>query len=118
MIVSGNEVKEDKKVSADVCIVGSGAGGAVLAMKLSDSGKNVVVLEKGGHYEKENFDQREADMIPKLWKNSGLQFSRDFSFHFQAIHPSNASCTSNRARIKACFIPERSNRSAPSPQAH
>ena len=45
------------------------------ATKLAESGKSVVVLEKGGYYDGESMNQREADMIPLLWKNAGANFT-------------------------------------------
>ncbi|MFN0062931.1 MAG: GMC family oxidoreductase [Myxococcaceae bacterium] len=39
----------------DVVIVGSGAGGAPMALTLGRAGFKVVVLEKGAHYKKEDF---------------------------------------------------------------
>lgn len=43
----------------DVCIVGSGAGGAPLAYELSNAGFKVIVLEKGKHYKEEDFTKDE-----------------------------------------------------------
>lgn len=63
----------------DVCVIGSGAGGAVVAKKLCDLGLSVVMLEKGGYYEGEDMNQRDKDMIPLLWKNSGANFNDDLS---------------------------------------
>jgi choline dehydrogenase-like flavoprotein len=59
----------------DICIMGSGAAGAVLAKELVESGKRVVLLEKGGYYEGKDMNQREADMMPLLWKNAGFNFN-------------------------------------------
>src|SRR6202030_1892054 len=42
-------------MDADVCIVGSGAGGAAIAAKLSARGQRVVILEAGGHYNSADF---------------------------------------------------------------
>jgi choline dehydrogenase-like flavoprotein len=39
----------------DVCIVGSGAGGAPVAYELAKNGQKVLVLEKGPHYTREDF---------------------------------------------------------------
>jgi choline dehydrogenase-like flavoprotein len=58
----------------DVCIIGSGAAGAVLAKELVESGKKVVLLERGGYYEGKDMNQREVDMMPLLWKNAGFNF--------------------------------------------
>jgi len=41
---------EDKIENVDVCIIGTGAGGAVVAYNLAQAGLHVLMLEKGGHY--------------------------------------------------------------------
>jgi len=43
----------------DVCIVGSGAGGAPIAYELSNAGFKVVVLEKGPYLKEEDFNKDE-----------------------------------------------------------
>jgi choline dehydrogenase-like flavoprotein len=68
-------INSDVLCDVDVCIIGSGAAGAILGTKLAESGKSVVVLEKGGYYDGESMNQREADMIPLLWKNAGANFT-------------------------------------------
>lgn len=54
---------------AEVLIVGSGAGGAVVAAELAEAGHDVLVLEKGGHNAAPDFHGRElksnADMFEK-----------------------------------------------------
>jgi choline dehydrogenase-like flavoprotein len=67
-------VENDIVETADVCIIGSGAAGAVLAKELVETGKRVVLLERGGYHEGKDMNQRDADMIPLLWKNSGFNF--------------------------------------------
>jgi choline dehydrogenase-like flavoprotein len=62
---------------ADVCVIGSGASGAVLAKKFCDAGRSVVLLEKGGYFEGEDMNQRDEDMLSLLWKNSGANFTDD-----------------------------------------
>ena len=42
---------------ADVCIVGAGAAGIVLAAQLARKGKRVLLLESGGRKEDEAFQQ-------------------------------------------------------------
>src|SRR5918996_1967176 len=61
--------------NVDVCIIGSGAGGAVLAKELVEAGKKVVLIERGGYHEGKDMNQRDADMFPLLWKNAGFNFA-------------------------------------------
>ena len=46
----------------DIIIVGTGAGGGTLLHKLADTGKKILVIEKGGYIpkEKENWDTKEV----------------------------------------------------------
>ena len=68
-------IDSDVVCDVDVCVIGSGAAGAILGTKLAKAGKSVVLLEKGGYYDGESMNQRESDMIPLLWKNSGANFT-------------------------------------------
>ena len=68
-------ITHDIVENADVCIVGSGAAGAILAEKLTNKGKSIVLLERGGYYDAEDMNQRELDMMPLLWKNGGANFT-------------------------------------------
>lgn len=43
----------------DICVVGSGAGGAPIAYELSKTGKSVIVLEKGPWFKTEDFTKDE-----------------------------------------------------------
>ena len=72
-------IRNDIVENADVCIIGSGAAGAVLAKELSDKGLSVIVLERGGYYEGKDMNQREQDMMPLLWKNGGFSFDDSLS---------------------------------------
>ena len=46
----------------DIIIIGTGAGGGTMAAKLAPTGKNILILERGGYVprEKENWDTREV----------------------------------------------------------
>ncbi|WP_100077319.1 GMC oxidoreductase [Chryseobacterium camelliae] len=46
----------------DIIIIGSGAGGATMAYALADSGKKILIVERGGYVpvEKENWDSTEV----------------------------------------------------------
>jgi choline dehydrogenase-like flavoprotein len=61
-------------VSADVAIVGSGAGGGTVAKELAPligEGKRVLVLERGFRYQDEEFDGRELQMADTLYVDGG-----------------------------------------------
>lgn len=47
MMESGNEIPRGTELSADVCIVGSGAAGISIALELMDRGLSIILLEAG-----------------------------------------------------------------------
>ena len=57
---------------ADVCIVGSGSGGGVLAGELAAAGRDVVVLEAGGHFEEPDFPGFEVGAYRDLYWRGGF----------------------------------------------
>lgn len=76
-----DQLPSKQPLISDVCIIGSGAAGCVLAYELAESGKSVTILEKGGHYPiqwiKDN-EKNEAELL-KLWKNKGVFLSQNYS---------------------------------------
>lgn len=56
----------------DVVIVGSGAGGAVAAATLAEAGLDVLVLEAGSHYNRENYPADRLEAITALYREAGL----------------------------------------------
>src|SRR3954447_20097539 len=58
-------------IEADVCVVGSGAGGSVIAGELASAGKKVCVLEMGGYFNEADFDQLELPAYQRLYLNAG-----------------------------------------------
>ncbi len=60
------------RLTADVCVIGTGAGGAVAAKELAERGLRVIALEEGGHHTREEFNRRPADMLPLLYRDAGL----------------------------------------------
>jgi len=70
-------VSESAQIDADVCVVGSGAGGGVVAAHLSGIGMRVVVLEAGSPDQGPDFDQREVVGMQRLYLDQGTTTSRD-----------------------------------------
>jgi choline dehydrogenase-like flavoprotein len=59
-------------LSCDVLIVGAGAAGATLAATIAERSQlSVILLEKGGYFGTEFFNQRELDMTVLLADNGG-----------------------------------------------
>lgn len=80
MIYSASRYQKNKwRESCDVCVVGSGAGGAVVAAELAQAGLSVIVLEEGGHYTAEDFTQREDEMVSLLYQERGARATEDLS---------------------------------------
>jgi choline dehydrogenase-like flavoprotein len=75
MIIQGKDMTRSVTETADVCVVGSGAAGAILAWELSDRGHSVVLLEKGGYHTRDMMTQKEDEMMPVLYKNGGFLFA-------------------------------------------
>jgi choline dehydrogenase-like flavoprotein len=64
-------------LDADVCIVGSGAGGGVVADRLATAGMRVVVLEAGSPDQAPDYDQREVVGMQRLYLAQGTTATRD-----------------------------------------
>src|SRR3979409_1074075 len=79
MIRDSNRITSDLSLSAEVCVIGSGAGGAVVAKELAEAGRDVVLLEQGGHYTKDDFTQREDEMMPLLYEEMAQRATVDRS---------------------------------------
>ena len=67
------------ELEADVCIVGSGAGGGVIAGKLAQAGLKVCVLEAGGYFNESDFNQLELSAYENMYWRGGPQPTADFN---------------------------------------
>jgi choline dehydrogenase-like flavoprotein len=70
-------LEADLREAADVCVIGSGGGGAVAAAEIACGGRSVVVVEQGPHWRKEDFTQREDEMLPRLFEEAGMRQTVD-----------------------------------------
>lgn len=72
MIYDASTFGKRVQVEADLCVVGSGPGGAMAATIAAEAGLKVVMLESGGFVPPSTMTQREEEMIPQLlWANGG-----------------------------------------------
>ena len=58
----------------EVVIVGSGAGGGVVAGELAERGRNALLLEAGGHYVAADFMRWESRAGHDYWWPLGFAF--------------------------------------------
>ena len=56
----------------DVVVVGSGAGGAVAAATLAEAGLDVILLEAGESYNRDNYPENQLEAIARLYRDGGL----------------------------------------------
>ncbi|MGB3355041.1 MAG: GMC family oxidoreductase [Mycobacterium sp.] len=66
-------------VTADVCVVGSGAGGGLVAGLLAQAGLDVVVLETGGNFNEADFAGLELPAFQQLFWRGGPTPTADFN---------------------------------------
>ena len=70
---------ENATLSCDVCVVGSGAGGSVIAAQCARAGKDVLVLEMGGYRNESDFSNFEVPGYFELYYGGGLATSESGS---------------------------------------
>ena len=70
-MVTGGEVTGDLSVDCDVVVVGSGAGGATMAVELAEAGLDVVIVEEGGYHPTESFTADTLRALRTLYRDAG-----------------------------------------------
>ncbi len=75
---------EELELEADVVVVGSGAGGGVIAGTLAQAGSKVVVLEAGGYFDESDFNQLELWAYQNLYYRGGPVPTIDGNISMQA----------------------------------
>jgi choline dehydrogenase-like flavoprotein len=76
-VVDSAGLRKDVDERPDVCVVGSGAGGAVVAARLAARGLKVVVLEEGGHWPPDTVKMDETWAYPNLYQEAGMRATSD-----------------------------------------
>lgn len=77
MIAQGAALRAPVARRTHTLVVGSGAGGAVVAHALATAGVDTVVVEEGGHFLGRDMTQRDDEMLPALYRSGGQQLTRD-----------------------------------------
>lgn len=63
------------RLACDVVVVGSGAGGGVVAAELAEAGLDVIVLEEGRHKKTQDFTPEAGPMLRALYRDGGAQMA-------------------------------------------
>lgn len=77
MVTAGSALDGPLELTAKVVVVGSGAGGALVASRLAEAGHDVVVLEAGPYVPASRMNQVERDMMRLLYYEAGLRATED-----------------------------------------
>ena len=98
-------------LTADVVIVGTGAGGATLAYEVARRGREVLLLERGAHVEPGDFTENEAEQLSSLYADGALTLSKDFRFQVAqgmcvggSTVVNNAVCLDLPARVRERWL--------------
>ena len=76
-VLTGADLEQAQvEMNADAVIIGSGAGGAVMAFELAAAGKKVIILEAGDYVPSGQFNEQLADMIETLYVEHGAQTNK------------------------------------------
>jgi len=78
-ILTGRDHTVNTTLHTDVVVVGSGAGGSVVAERLTARGLSVLLLEEGGYWTRRSFDGREDHAYPHLYQEMGNRATDDQS---------------------------------------
>lgn len=72
-IVHGRGLERGFEERCDVVVVGSGAGGAVVAKELAEAGYEIIVLEEGPHYTPDEIASfKPSESLRRMWREAGL----------------------------------------------
>jgi choline dehydrogenase-like flavoprotein len=69
-----------ERLRTEVLIIGTGAGGSIVAHVLAERGRKVLMLDRGRYVRPSTYVEDEALQYARLYSDGALQISRDFSF--------------------------------------
>ncbi len=75
-IVRAADLSPSESVDADVLVIGTGAGGAVVGAVLAEAGKRVVFVEEGKHWTPEQYGaMRPSETMRHLFRDAAMTFA-------------------------------------------
>ena len=70
-ILSHRSYRNGEVHEAEVVVVGTGAGGAVVGTELAEAGRDVLFVEEGGYHPTSSFNPYLTESIPRLYRDAG-----------------------------------------------
>ena len=70
-VLTWPQVDRDRTEDADVVVIGSGAGGSVMAKELAETGLSVIVLEEGGYFTRADFAGPPWERFQRFYRANG-----------------------------------------------
>src|SRR2546421_1897306 len=70
-VLSYPQVSRDHTEEVDVVVIGSGAGGAVVAKELAELGHSVAVIEEGPYYKRQDMAGPPFERVPRVYRRPG-----------------------------------------------
>lgn len=86
LAIASLAVRDGETLDCDVCVVGSGAGGAVAAFEAAAAGRSVVVLERGPGWSETDIVAREGEGTARFFWDRGLAATEDLGVVLFAGH--------------------------------
>jgi len=71
MFLKSSDYKKNTTFDADVVVVGTGAGGAVVGAELAEAGRSVIFVEEGSHHPTSSFGPYMTESVPRLYRDAG-----------------------------------------------
>lgn len=88
-------VDRETTLETDLAVVGSGAGGSVIAAKAAEAGHRVLVVEAGPLLTSETFPRREVTGTDRMFERHGLLTTKDNAIGILQGHAAGGGTTIN-----------------------
>ena len=70
-ILAHRDYRTGELYDAEVVVIGTGAGGAVVGAELAEAGRDVLFLEEGGYHPTSSFNPYLTESLPRLYRDAG-----------------------------------------------
>lgn len=69
-VLAHADYAREARFSADVVVVGTGAGGGSLGAELAEAGLSVIFVEEGSYHRTESFNPYATETVPRLYRDA------------------------------------------------